>query len=272
MLPASAEPGPSGVFRAPTNAELLAQKRRVARASVIVNVGDKTCGGSVVESTSQVLTAAHCVPDETATLEVVAGRRRIAAVVALIDRTRDTALLALEDAIAVEPLELDPALPAAGDRILFVGRPDSSKKPQLARVVRLGSCPSLPGVSDALFTSIHARPGDSGSPLVNDALRVVGVVHGGAACHIAAPVSALAQRLAADASQADPTDTDRPSDGAGSPADTSHPDDGNGKASESSDADRLPVGRYQLGPFTFEKLEKPNGFSFRFRFQLGNPE
>jgi hypothetical protein len=264
FTPRDASAGSTATFHARTGAELLAQKRRIQRASVIVNVEDKTCAGSVVESPTQVLTAAHCVPDETQTLEVVAGRRRIAAAVALIDRVGDTALLALEEPVAVEPLELALELPVPGDRILFVGRPDTTKKPQVAHVVRLGSCPSLPGVSDALFTSIQARPGDSGAPLVNDALRVVGVIHGGAACHIAASTASLAQRLAAE-----PAVPEQAGGGdAPPPSDTRDP----AERGERTPAERLPVGRYQLGPFTFEKLSTPNGFSFRFGFKVGNAE
>jgi len=48
-----------------------------------------------------------------------------------------------------------------------------------------------------LFTTIAGIPGDSGAPLVDSATHVVGLVHGGAQCHIATP-SATLQRLIAD--------------------------------------------------------------------------
>jgi hypothetical protein len=38
-------------------------------------------------------------------------------------------------------------------------------------------------------------PGDSGSPLVDGGARIVGLVHGGADCHIATPANTLATML-----------------------------------------------------------------------------
>lgn len=77
--------------------------------------------------------------------------------------------------------------PAPGEPLLFVGRPDHHFEPQRPRLLRLGRCPSLPEVPDALFTTVEGRPGDSGAPILDGSLRVVGLVHGGAACSIAAP-------------------------------------------------------------------------------------
>jgi hypothetical protein len=68
-------------------------------------------------------------------------------------------------------------------------------------VERLAPCPSLPTVHDAIFTSIDALPGDSGSPLVDAKLRVIGVIHGGVRCHIASPVAPLARMLEKSASE-----------------------------------------------------------------------
>lgn len=173
---------------------LLAKRKQVA--NVTVTIPAKSCAGSFVGSPSQVLTAAHCIPEGLETLDVLFQGRVFRAMVALIDRERDTALLALEEPPDVVPLELEGALPERGERVLFVGRVDRRSRVQVAQVERLGRCPSLPSVTDAVFTTIQARPGDSGAPILNDRLRVVGVIHGGAACHIAASTAALAQELA----------------------------------------------------------------------------
>ncbi len=62
---------------------------------------------------------------------------------------------------------------------------------------RTGRCPSLPALGGALFTTIDGIPGDSGAAIVDGAIRVVGLVHGGAQCHIATPSDTL-RRLIAD--------------------------------------------------------------------------
>lgn len=174
---------------------LFAQRQRVAAATVTLPA--KSCAGSVAGSPTQVLTAAHCIPEGAEETDVVFRGRRLRAVVALIDRTRDTALLALDEPLDVVPLELGLELPRPGDPILFVGRVDRPSRPQVEKVVRLGRCPSLPGVSDAVFTNLNAKPGDSGAPIVDVRLRIVGVIHGGAACHIAASTAELARKLSA---------------------------------------------------------------------------
>jgi S1-C subfamily serine protease len=175
--------------------DLFAERRHVRAATVTLPL--RSCAGSVAGSRTQVLTAAHCIPEGAAQVEVIFRGRPLRAVVALLDRTRDTALLALDEALDVEPLELALDLPKPGDRVLFVGRVDRPSQTQVVRVVRLGRCPSLPGVSDAVFTSLKAKPGDSGAPILNEELRIVGVIHGGASCHIAAPTAVLARSLAA---------------------------------------------------------------------------
>src|SRR5262249_7276229 len=62
-------------------------------------------------------------------------------------------------------------------------------RPQDARIDRRGRCESLPRLPDALFTSLRGEPGDSGSPLVDGAARIIGLVHGGARCQIATPAT-----------------------------------------------------------------------------------
>jgi S1-C subfamily serine protease len=219
-------------------------RERLLQASVFVV--PKACAGSVVGSPSHVLTAAHCIPagDQRVPVRLRSGQR-VDSRVEFLDEERDLALLHLDQPAPVEPLALSPDLPAAGDKLSFVGRFDRApRKPQRAEVLKLGQCPSLPAVDDAVFTSLNARPGYSGAPVVDTDLRVVAIVHGGAACHIAAPVSTLAQRLAADPDG----ELEQPSD----PGATT-PDEG-----------------HVLGPFLFEKT--PGGFRFRWSFRFGGAD
>ena len=218
-------------------------RERLLQASVIVV--PKACAGSVVGSPSHVLTAAHCIPpgDQRIPIKLRSGQR-MDSTVEFIDEDRDLALLHLDQPAPVTPLALSPDLPSSGDKLSFVGRFDrAARKPQQAEVLRLGRCPSLPAVDDAVFTSLNAKPGDSGAPVVDADRRVVAIVHGGAACHIAAPVSTLARRLAADA------------DGELEPAREPEP-----AADES----------HHLGPFLFEKT--PGGFRFRWSFRFGSAD
>jgi S1-C subfamily serine protease len=180
---------------------LLAQKDRVARATVVLP--EKSCAGSVAGDRDHVVTAAHCVLDHATRVRVrFSDGSNAASSIAHLDRDADVALLRL-DAPApagIEPLPLASVVPARGARLLFVGRTDRSSRTQVVRVERVGRCPSIPGQAQALFTSVQARPGDSGAPLLHPELGVVGVIHGGSACHIAAPTAMLARALADDRS------------------------------------------------------------------------
>jgi S1-C subfamily serine protease len=173
---------------------LVDYRAEVARATLLF--ADKSCAGFVAGARNLVVTAAHCIPypKRRISIEVRPGKVVVARL-DRIDRDTDLALLRLDEPLPVVPLELSLELPAAGDRLLFVGRSDRGSRAQLATVKKLDRCPSLPNVLNALFTSVEARPGDSGAPLVDTSLRVVGLVHGGARCHIAAPVATLARQL-----------------------------------------------------------------------------
>ena len=221
---------------------LLAQRARVAAATV--TLPERSCAGVVAGEAEHVVTAAHCVPLGAWSADVVLrdGRRLEASIIHL-DRDTDLAVLLLDEQLTVKPLQIASESPEVGDRVLFVGRADRKSRPQVARIERLGVCPSLPSVPEALFTTVKARPGDSGAPLVDESLRVVGLIHGGARCHIAAPTSELAVRLnplpAAPAPSANPKAT----------APQTKPP---------------AVERKALGPFVYERTS--NGFRFQFSF------
>jgi len=232
---------------------------RLSQASVIVV--PKACAGSVVESRSHVLTAAHCIPEGMTDLPVkLKDGREVTGKLEFLDEVRDLALLHLDQPATAEPLKLAFDAPEPGDRVQSFGRFDRARKAQKARVQKLGRCPSLPGVDDAVFTTIDARPGDSGAPIVNRELEVVAVIHGGAMCHIAAPVYPLKRVLAADddgelgplpAAPAAPSVVSPPSLAAGP-----------------SSGDAV-LKTYRFGPLTFEK--RSHGFRMRFAWSVGDP-
>jgi S1-C subfamily serine protease len=164
---------------------------RVLKASVILP--ERMCTGSVVRSEHEVLTAAHCVTEgvSSVTVRLPSGSEREASIVHL-DRDADLALLHLSEPTGVKPLPVADQLPRRGSSLLFVGRTDRKTRTQQAKVERLGRCPSLPELPNALFTTLDARPGDSGAPLVDAKGRVAAIVHGGARCEIAVPTAAIA--------------------------------------------------------------------------------
>ena len=168
----------------------LAVRRALGAASVVVETTG--CSGVVAESPQIIVTAKHCVKGErTLRVRLSTGAERSAWVVAVNDAS-DQAVLFLEDPADVEPLAIVRRRQIPGTVLYFEGNPERPRF-QSARLDRIGRCPSLPDLPNALFTSIDGRPGDSGAPLVDGAAEIVGLVHGGVRCHIATPAGPLAR-------------------------------------------------------------------------------
>ena len=146
------------------------------------------CTGVVVGDASHAITAAHCIGNEQAVQLALYDGTRTQGVIERLDRDHDIAVLRLQHPVPVTPLRVATHLPQVGDALYFGGRQDRKGSAQVFAVLRLGRCPSLPEVDNAIFTNLHARKGDSGAPLVNRSLEVVALVHGGAQCNIATPV------------------------------------------------------------------------------------
>ena len=156
-------------------------------ASVVVGNG---CAGVLTELPDLVFTALHCVDTrETHRVRFTTGATRTASVIA-VDRAADQALLLLDEAVPIAPLSLARRPQIRGSILYFEGNP-SRPRFQQVRLERSGTCPSLPHLPNALFTTIDGTPGDSGAPVVDAAGRVVGLVHGGARCHIVTPANTL---------------------------------------------------------------------------------
>jgi S1-C subfamily serine protease len=170
-------------------ADDLAVRRALDAASVVIETTG--CTGVVGESPQLVLTARHCIEGRQLRVRLSTGAARTAWLVAT-NEASDQAVLFLEEPAGVEPLELVRRRQIAGTVLYFEGNPRRPRF-QSARLDRVGRCPSLPDLPNALFTSIEGVPGDSGAPLVDAASRIVGLVHGGARCHIATPADSLAR-------------------------------------------------------------------------------
>jgi len=163
-------------------------------ATVLLDGG--ACSGVLVDGSDLVLTAKHCITaGATHALRFSNGAERTGWV-AGVDDGADQALLLLEEPVPLRPLQLAKQPAIAGTVLYFAGNPNKPRF-QEAKLDRTGRCPSLPGLGAALFTTIDGVPGDSGAPIVDSAGRVVGLIHGGAQCHIATP-SATLHRLIAE--------------------------------------------------------------------------
>lgn len=155
------------------------------------------CRGVVAQDAQSALTAAHCLqPRERALRVRLHDGRELAAQVVRVDRARDVAFLRLEGPSGVRALQVAEALPQPGAALRFISAHHRKDELQEVTLLRLARCPSLPRVDEALFTSLHGRPGDSGAPVVDAQLRVVGLVHGGARCAVAAPTAGMGAVLA----------------------------------------------------------------------------
>ena len=161
-----------------------------------VTLDPPTCAGVIVGDARHAITAAHCAGDAGEPIDIsLFDNTRMHGTFELVDRARDIALIRLDRLSPVHPLQLSPNLPEAGARILFTSRMDHPGEPQWAEIESLAPCPSLPFVPAALHTSLRGRPGDSGGPVVDLEMHVIGLVHGGARCSIAAPTAGFAPVL-----------------------------------------------------------------------------
>lgn len=166
-------------------------ERTLHAAGVVLDGG--RCSGVLAENAQLVLTARHCVGAEGTQVRArfAPGFERTAWVVGLDERA-DQAVLFLEDPVPIAPLSIARRRMIPGSVLYFEGNP-AHPRFQSARLDRIGQCPSLPSLPNALFTGIDGVPGDSGAPLVDGSAHIAGLVHGGARCHIATPADTLAR-------------------------------------------------------------------------------
>jgi len=179
----------AAVLVAPARADEGAVRAAIRAATVAIE--SPGCTGVVSESPQLVLTAKHCVAGPSLRIRLSTGDVRTAWVVAT-NTASDQAVLFLEEPAGVAPLDIARRPQVPGTVLYFSGHPDRPRF-QSARLDRIGVCPSLPDLPNALFTTIDGAPGDSGAPIVDAAARIVGLVHGGARCHIATPANTLAR-------------------------------------------------------------------------------
>ena len=154
------------------------------------------CAGVVVHDGRYVITAAHCVEGARprVAFRLYDGRQVVGTVVAT-EPAWDRAVVRLDAPACVRPLSLADDLPGPDTALLFRGRRDLRRAAQDVNVVKVGTCSTLPSLHHALFTTVRGRRGESGSPIVDRDLRVVGLLRSGARCSIATPTAGLGRLI-----------------------------------------------------------------------------
>jgi S1-C subfamily serine protease len=181
----------------PAGAAMPGGRTAVRRAleAASVQIEPSRCSGVLAEEPDVVVTALHCIDDPVDSVQVRFADGWVReAHVAATDQSSDQAVLVLDEPVAIEPLPVVRRRQIPGTVLYFLGHP-AQPRFQEARLDRIGRCDSLPRLPNALFTSIAGSPGDSGAPLVDALARIVGLVHGGAQCHIATPADSLVRLL-----------------------------------------------------------------------------
>ena len=142
-------------------------------------IGRRSISGTtfVIDPQGWLLTAAH-VARRAEKLQVeLPGMAALDATLVGYDATRDLAVLRVNTAAPLPALHLAAEAPAVGDAIAVIGAPRGQPGAVTTGEV-LGTGMGLPGQTGDIFVRVSARvsPGESGAPLLNSQVQVVGMV------------------------------------------------------------------------------------------------
>jgi S1-C subfamily serine protease len=136
-----------------------------------------------VSDDGKVVTTAHAI-DAIPVGELMIGLPDATLVpgsVVRIDAARDLALLSVPPHEALAPLNLSPSSPAPGERVtgLFIRR-DGSMRVEIGTVVQVGMVVPRIGqsTSQRIGVQLNVEPGASGTPVVDQEGRLLGLVQG----------------------------------------------------------------------------------------------
>ena len=143
--------------------------------------GEATGSGFVIDDDGHILTNAHVVEGANE-IEIQGedeGDLRTAEVVGM-DPSSDVALLKLDEADGLTPLELgESSKVQVGDAVVAIGNPFGLDRTVTTGIVsakqRLIQAPNGFSISDVIQTDAAVNPGNSGGPLLDSAGRVIGI-------------------------------------------------------------------------------------------------
>ncbi len=161
-------------------AHVRAVYRSVSPSVVLIDAGDRTGSGFLVDARGHVVTNAHVVGDRTA-VDVDLGGRRVQATVRGVEPSVDVAVLTLKESQGdVPPLRFgDSAAVRIGDPVVAIGSPFGLNGSLSSGIVsglrRQIDSPNGYAIQGVIQTDAALNPGNSGGPLLDMDGRVVGM-------------------------------------------------------------------------------------------------
>lgn len=164
-------------------AEIASQTLLEILAPLQSRVAGLTVNGSrraaaFVVSENRLATTAHAVSDsQSAALEVFFGDIKLAARLVLKDDERDLALLAVDEPLDLQPIEIAGGLPQPADAVTaFQIGINGERLLAFGRVTAVNVSPGDTS-RHMIATNLPGFPGVSGSPVVNNEGKLLGVMH-----------------------------------------------------------------------------------------------
>ncbi|HTI33155.1 MAG TPA: trypsin-like peptidase domain-containing protein [Miltoncostaea sp.] len=161
-------------------AQVRALYRAVSPSVVLIDAGDRTGSGFLVDGAGHVVTNAHVVGDRTS-VDVDLGGRRVHAVVRGVEPSVDVAVLTLEGSQGdVAPLRFgDSDGVRIGDPVVAIGSPFGLNGSLSSGIVsglrRQIDSPNGFAIQGVIQTDAALNPGNSGGPLLDMDGRVIGM-------------------------------------------------------------------------------------------------
>ncbi len=161
-------------------AHVRAVYRAASPSVVLIDAGDRTGSGFLVDARGHVVTNAHVVGDR-ATVDVDLGGRHVAATVRGVEPSVDVAVLTLKGSQGdVPPLPFgDSAGVRIGDPVVAIGAPFGLNGSLSSGIVsglrRQIDSPNGFAIQGVIQTDAALNPGNSGGPLLDLDGRVVGM-------------------------------------------------------------------------------------------------
>ncbi|MBT3222611.1 MAG: trypsin-like peptidase domain-containing protein [Proteobacteria bacterium] len=149
-------------------------------AVVLLQTGNSSCAGAIVEATGRIATAYHCVASGGRPRITTRSGRRTTGRVSAVNVAADLAIIDAPELAGEAMLGISPDVPVPGDALWVLGHPFGSNEPlgYFANTLRWSVSAGIVanvGPRAIQFTA-PVNPGNSGGPAIDDQDRIVAVV------------------------------------------------------------------------------------------------